>query len=76
MRRRASAESRRRFIERRGAADVVAQQANELLLEPVVLARCEVGVLELLHRRDQRLGHEASAEGAEVAACIWIPLAE
>ena len=42
----------------------------------VVLSRGEVRALELLDRRDQRLGHEAAAVRAEVAARVRIAFGE
>ena len=62
----------RRLVERRRPADVVLQQPVELRVERRIVARREVGALELLDRRDQRLGHEAPAELAEVAARVRI----
>ena len=48
------------------------QQPVELRLERRIVARGEVGALELLDRLDQRLGDEAAAELAEVAARVRI----
>ena len=61
-----------RLVDRRRPADVVLQQAVELGVERGVVARDEIGALELLDRLDERLGHEASAELAEVAARVRI----
>ena len=46
--------------------------ASSSALKRRVVARREVGALELLDRLDQRLGHEAAAELAEVAARVGI----
>ena len=54
-----------REVERARPADVVAQQVAERLLERRVVARLEPGRLELVERRDERLGHVAAAVGAE-----------
>ena len=68
--------SRARLVERRRPADVVLQQAIELVAERRVRAGGEVARRQLLDRRDQRLGHEAAAVGAEVAAGVGIAPAE
>ena len=44
----------RRFVDRRRPSDVVLQQPIELRLERRIVARREVGALELLDRRDER----------------------
>ena len=56
-----------RLVERGGAADVVAEQRVEFGVEGGVLANEPVFGLQLIERRDQRLGHVAPAEPAEVA---------
>ena len=50
--------------------------ASSSARERRIRARREVAALELLDRRDQRLGHEAPAVGAEVAARVGIAPAE
>ncbi len=64
--------SRARFVERRRPADVVLQQAIQLRLNAGSSRAVEVGALELLDRLDERLGDEAAAELAEVAARVRI----
>ena len=54
-----------REIERGRAPDEVAQQHGELILEVRVLARLSPGGAELVERRDQGLGDEPAAIGAE-----------
>ena len=65
-----------RFVERRRAPDVIAEQVLELLMERRILPRVEVGALELGDRRDERLGNEAPAVLAVVAARVGIAMAE
>ena len=60
------------FMNGRGAADVVLQQAVELRVKTGILARGEVGAPKLLDRLDQRLWNKSSAELAEIAARIRI----
>ena len=48
------------------------QQPIQLRGERRVLANVEVGALELFDRLDERLGHVAPAELAEVAARVRI----
>ncbi len=52
------------------------QQAGQLGNEVSIATSLEVFALERLDRRDQRLGHEAAAELAVVAAPIGIAPAE
>ena len=52
-------------IERRRSTDEVAQQHRELGLEALVLTRLGPGGAELVERRDQGLGDEPAAVGAE-----------
>ena len=65
-----------RFVDRRRPADVVAQQRLQPVDERGVLAGLEIRRLELGDRRDQRLGHESSAVGAVVAACVGVTFGE
>ncbi len=62
----------RRFVERRGTADVVLQQPIQFLVKRIVDARGEIRALELFDRLDERLGNVASAELAEVAAGVRV----
>ena len=48
------------------------QQPVELRLECRIVARLEVGALQLLDRLDQRLGNIAAAELSEVAARVRV----
>ena len=61
-----------RFVHRGRPPDVIAQQSFELRPEPVIVACREVRAFELFDRLDQRLGHIAPAELAEVSACVGI----
>ena len=54
-------------VQRRGPARVVAQQLGQLGGVGRVLAGLQPRGLELVQRRDQGLGHEAAAVGAELA---------
>ena len=65
-----------RLVQRRWPSDVVLEQAIELVAERRVGARGDVAGRELLDRRDERLGDEASAVGAEVSARVGIAPAE
>jgi hypothetical protein len=56
----------------RRAANIVRQETAQLGLEGRVIARDEIRALELFDRLDQRLGDEAPAELAEVAAGVRI----
>ena len=55
----------RRQVERRGSADVVAEEPVQLGPEARVLARLAPGLGQLVKRRDQDLGHVAASVGAE-----------
>ena len=57
-------------VEHARRAGVVAQQPVELGLERLVGQRVAVGRVELVERRDERLGHEPAAEPAEVAGRV------
>ena len=57
-------------IERARAADVVREQAVELGVEGRVGLGLVVGLLQLEDQRHQRLGDEAAAEDAEMAALV------
>ena len=61
-----------RLVHRRRAPDVVREQPAQLGLKRRIVARGEVGALELLDRLDQRFGDVASAELAEVAAGVRV----
>ena len=63
-----------RFGDRRRPSDVVLQQPRELGAERRIVARREVGALELLDRLDERFGHEPPAELAEIAAGVRIAM--
>ena len=62
----------RRFVDRRRPPDVVLEQPVELAMELRILPRRKIRALELLDRLDQRFGHEAAAELAEVSARVGI----
>src|SRR6185436_7342495 len=53
-------------------ADVLREQAIDFGAKAGVVARREIGALELLDRLDQRLGHVAPAKLPEVAADVRI----
>ena len=57
-------------IERARPADVVGQQPVELAVEFGVGLGLAVGLLQRQHQRHQRLGDEAAAENAEMAALV------
>ena len=57
-------------VEQAGDAGVLAQHPVELGHEHRVGLRLGPGPVELVEWRDQRLGHEAAAEGAEVAGGV------
>ncbi len=61
-----------RLPQRCRTADVVREQPRQLLRERRILPRRQILALERLDRRHQRLGHEAAAELAVVAARIRI----
>src|SRR5205807_9245713 len=60
------------FVHRRGAADIVLEQASQLGPELWIVANLEVGALELLDRLDERLGHVPPAELAEISARVRV----
>ena len=62
------------LVQRRRTADIVAQQRRQLTSEGLVVSRREVGCLEVSHRRDERLGHEAPPVRTVVAAPIGVSL--
>src|SRR4051794_40561116 len=57
-------------IERARAADVMGEIGGHLGLEGRIVLRLAVGLLELENERHQRLGDEAAAENAEMAALV------
>src|SRR5262249_48842760 len=59
-------------VERGGTTRVIVQQAGELVLDPSVGTRFEIGVLQLLDRRHQNFGDVLAAVRPEVSA--WIRL--
>jgi hypothetical protein len=61
-----------RFRNGRRPADVVLEQAIDFGGEARIVARRKVRALELLHRLDERLGHIAPAELAEVSATVRV----
>ena len=61
-----------RLEHRRGAPDVVREQAAQLGLKRRIIAGDEIGALELLDRLDQRFGDETAAELAVVAAGVSV----
>ena len=58
------------MVERRRPSGVLAEEFVKLAPEPVVPPRVGIGALKLLERGHDRLGHELSAEGSEVAGAI------
>ena len=64
------------LVHRRWTADVVLQQPIELVAERRIGARSQIPRGELLNRSHERLGHEAAAVDAEVAARIGIAAPE
>src|SRR5262245_42697107 len=62
-----------RLVNRRGTSCIVLQQPAELGVEAGVVSRFEIGTAKLVDRLDERLGHETSAELAEVSPGIGIP---
>src|SRR5262249_11246888 len=65
-----------RLVERRRAPDVVPEPLSELGAEAFVCPDAEVRRRQFLDRRDERLGDEASAIRAVVAAFVGIARAE
>ena len=62
--------------QRRRSPDVIAQEPIELGRERDVRPCREVLALERLDRRNERLGHESTAEGPEIAARVGIAPSE
>jgi hypothetical protein len=62
----------RGFVGRRRASHVLLEQPTPLGHELLVVARREVGALECFDRRDERFGHVAPPEIAEIAAGVRI----
>src|SRR5215207_3393209 len=65
-----------RLVQRRGPADIIAQQLHQLGAKLRIATRVQIRAFKFLDRRYQRLRNEASAEGAIVAAPIGVTASE
>src|SRR5580658_2173412 len=59
-------------IERRRASRVIVQQASQFGLECGVVARFQICLFQLFHRRHQHFRYEPAAVWSEVAACVGL----
>src|SRR5262249_11949580 len=61
-----------RLGKRRRATHIRRKQVPNRFKKRRILTGLEVGLRQRLHRRDERLGHEAPPELAKVTARVWI----